>query len=85
MQFSFLYGGVFVAITPLLAFAAFCYLFGAFVSDIQRHLSDLNEDIETKYPLGTVTAAQLKKQLCKIIEFHCITKQLSVLYFFLSC
>lgn len=81
MQFSFLYGGVFVAITPLLAFAAFCYMFGAFVSDIQRSLTDLNENIEKKYPLGTVTSAQLKKQLCNIIEFHCITKQFVAFHF----
>lgn len=60
--------------TLLLAFTGFCLLFGAFVTDIKRHLSDLNDDISN---MSAVNSMRFKKKLCDIIEFHCFTKQLS--------
>lgn len=77
VQFAFLFGGVFVAITPLLTFAAFCMLIGALITDIKKELFDLNNVIINQHPVGIVNSMQLKKRLCDIIEIHYTTKQLS--------
>lgn len=82
-QLCWLYFGMFLTTTLLLAFAGFCWLFGAFATDIKRLLSDLNDDILNPN-LGATQSLKLKKQLYDIIEFHCFTKQLSSLCYSFS-
>lgn len=83
IQFYWLFGGFFITMTLLLTFAGFCMLFSAFVADIQKQLSNLNDEISKKYTFGTVNSTQLKRHLCEIIEFHYIAKQFSTFFPFL--
>lgn len=75
LQFCFLYGGIFLIMTLLLTFGGFCLFFGAFVTDIHKHLAHINDEIANRNQFRAVNSTKIKKQLYNLIEFHFMTKQ----------
>lgn len=78
IQFFWLYGGAFMAITTLLTFGGLCMLFAAFPLDIQAALGDLNDDVVRVHrKFDAENRYEFYKRLSEIAEIHKTAQQLS--------
>lgn len=78
IQFFWLYGGAFLAITTLLTFAGICMLFSAFPKDIKVSFNDIGDSVTNVHGNFTVeNCADFYKRLSDIAELHSTAKEFS--------
>lgn len=81
LQISWFYGGIYIVLCTLEAFAGFCSLIRAFTMDVQKNLKEFDSAIENVQEKFTAkNRAEFAKNFCDIIEFHSTAKQLSYYY-----
>lgn len=83
IQFYWLYGGLFVAMTISMTFAGFCMLFGVLVADMKTQLVDFNRFVVSVHQHFTPSnRIEIQKKFLQIVEFHEATIELSLMYMF---
>lgn len=78
IQFYWLYGGLFVAMTISMTFAGFCMLFGVFVADMKKQLADFNRFVVSVHQHFTPSNRfEIKKKFLEIVQFHQAANELA--------